>query len=101
MSEGFILHFILVCNWLMERVQPFITVLRIFSQTFAQLVNRTSLLVSEVNLKFLTVLMVVKMASALLVRCGEEEDKPFIETSNPLIGNTTSQLNLLILTLGF
>ena len=56
-------------------------VLHINAQT---LVNRNSLLVSKVNLRFLLVLMVVKMASPLLVRPSEEEDNAFVELSKSL-----------------
>ena len=68
----------------MERAQPSMAAPCIFAQTFTQLVNRNSLLVSEVKFRFLSVLMVVIMASALLVHCGEPEDKPFVDLSKPL-----------------
>ena len=84
MYEG-IFAFFLFCNWLMERPWPSMVVLNIFSQTFTQLVNRTSFLVSKINLSFLLVLTVVIVNHSFLVCCGEEEeDKPFVELSKPL-----------------
>ena len=85
MYEGFnFTFFCLFCNWVMERAQPSMVVLCIFAQTFTESVNRTSFLVLEINLSFLSVLMVIIVNHTFLVHCGEEEDKPFVDISKPL-----------------
>ena len=59
--------------------------LHLFSQSFTQLVNTISLLVSKVYLKVFISIMAAMMASTFLVRRGEEKNKSFVELTKPLI----------------